>query len=66
MKQVLLIASVLFSFSALARPEFDRINLAHEMKTQNREVAKTNCPKEKKPSFHVTVANYEFNERLTR
>lgn len=65
MKQVLLIASVLFSFSALARPEFG-MDAFRDSKPQARAVAK-NCPKETKPMNRVVVAmRTEINERYTR
>ncbi len=66
MKQVLLIASVLFSFSALARPEIGP-DAFHASKPQAREVAKSSCPKESKPQNRVAmVIRTDFNERYTR
>lgn len=66
MKQVLLIASILISFSALARPELG-IDTFHDEKPQTREVARSSCPKETKPQNRVAmVTRTEIAERFTR
>ncbi len=65
MKHVLLIASVLFSFSALARPELG-IDAFRDSKPQTREVSKASCPREKPQNRVAMVMRTEINERFTR